>query len=88
MKDILTLCPDLPIQKKPGYLELCEMYIFVLFDYAVSISYGTINLTYTMLQCYNVTMIQHNVMQERNRCKIFSNRNFYLPCQDSKAHLQ
>ena len=27
-KDIFRLCPDLPIQKKPGYLEFCEMGIF------------------------------------------------------------
>ena len=42
-KDIFRLCPDLPIQKKPGYLEFCKMGIFVLFDYAVSISFRTIN---------------------------------------------
>ena len=27
-RDILKLCPDLPIQQKPGYLEFCEMHSF------------------------------------------------------------
>ena len=28
MKDILSLCPGLPIQQKRGYLEFCEMCVF------------------------------------------------------------
>ena len=28
VKDIFRLCPDLPIQKKPCYLEFCEMHVF------------------------------------------------------------
>ena len=27
-KDMCRICPDLPIQKKPGYLEFCEMRVF------------------------------------------------------------
>ena len=42
-KDIFRLCPDLPIQKTLVTLNSVKCAFFVLFDYAVSISFRTIN---------------------------------------------
>ena len=37
---LFWLCPDLPIQQKPGYLEFLKCVFFVFFDFALSISFG------------------------------------------------
>ena len=50
---------DLPIQQKPGYLEFCEVHIFVLMDYAVSISFRTKNCSRQ-----NIISLQNWNMQE------------------------
>ena len=43
-KDVLRLCPDLPIHYKSLVTLISVKYVFcILFDYAVSISFRTIN---------------------------------------------
>ena len=66
-KDIFRLCPDLPIPKKPGYLEFCEMRVF-----------RPVRLCCQhIFQNNKLIEIKHNHgMQKRNRCKIFNDRNF------------
>ena len=58
---ILRLCPDLPIQQKPGYTEFCEICIFHVVQLCCKHTFKNNKLIKT----------EYNVMQKRNRCKIF-----------------
>ena len=64
---ILRLCPDLPIQQKPGYTEFCEICIFHVVQLCCKRTFKNNKLI----------KMEYNVMQKEIGVRFFNDRNFY-----------